>query len=267
MTRNSYAMDRGTAALLVPYLYTVQTRTSSTRDILANATTSWVPGIIFVLILTEATIGEAIAYYFLGYLSFVTIYEIGYLANDTIGLRNDSAPRDRLGRDVHARFHILFTGIRLAIFVGISLATGLLNDISYLVSYGALVAVILAHNLVEQVPLRFVTFLQMSAMRYFLPIYAALLILGSQSGAILVFCTGVFTFTLPRLLTYMEGKGRLDVPERSATDFHLKTALMTFPAITLLFALSHENALLFVWLWYCATGFGYFIMQRRGAPR
>lgn len=239
---------------LVPYLYSVHTRVHGLRDHLANAVTAWVPGMILLIFLRDLGFASAVFHYFVGFAAFISLYEIGYLMNDTMGLRRDVVARDRLGYRVKRGYIFLFAVIRIALFLAIVITTGLGEHPGYLVACAALAAVILAHNTVPQVELKFASFLQMSVLRFFLPIYPGLLLGGSGSAALVVLATGVFCFSYPRLLTYQESKDRLSLPERRKPWFHFQSMALTLPAVLTIVGLSSQIAPLIVWAWLCFVG-------------
>lgn len=250
--RVSSAIDRHLT--LVPYLYMAHTRAPGLRDHLANAATAWVPGLLMLLLMTDLGIGRSLVWYALGYAAFISLYEIGYLMNDTMGLRHDVVARDRLGFGVGQGYVAVFVAIRGALFLAVIIGTSLLWSPGYLIACAALAAVTVAHNTLRRVELKFASFLQMSALRFFLPVYPGLLATDTGSVAATVLVTGVFCFTYPRLLTYQEAKERLIMPERKAPAFHLQSMAMMLPIAGAITAMSGEIAPLAVWVWTCVVG-------------
>lgn len=238
---------------LVPYFYMAHTRAPRLRDHLANAATGWVPGFLMLWLMTDLGTVGALAWYAIGYAAFICLYEIGYLMNDTLGLRHDVVARDRLGFKVGPSYVAAFAIIRATVFAAVLMGAGLLWSSAYLIACGALASVTIAHNTLRRVELKFTSFLQMSVLRFFLPVYPGLLA-AEPAGAAVVLITGVFFFSYPRLLTYQEAKDRLFMPERREPFFHFQSMLMTFPIAVAISAVSGEVAPLAVWLWLCFVG-------------
>lgn len=239
---------------LIPYLYSIYTRMHGLRDHLANAATAWIPGMILLFFLTDLGLTGSVFQYFIGFSAFISLYEIGYLMNDTLGLRRDVVTRDRLGYRVTRVYVILFVMIRIALFLAIVICTGLAWHPGYLLACAALAAVTVAHNMAPQVELKFASFLQMSAFRFFLPVYPGLLSAGAGTAALVVLATGVFCFSYPRFLTYQDSKSRLSLPERRKPWFHFQSMILTMPAVLTIAGLSSQIAPLIVWVWLCFVG-------------
>lgn len=248
--RNSYSIRW----LWVPYLYTVHTRAPTLRDNLANISTAWVPGILLLLLLGEGGFAVSSINFLIGYLAFICLYEVSYLANDTLGLRTDEAPNDRLGFRMDRGFVTTFVLVRLLIFIFSTIWLNVLVSTIYLVSVAVLITVSILHNTPRSAGYKFFSFFQMSALRFFLPIYPGLRLVGAEDSALLVLIIGVFCFSFPRLLTYQESKHRLDIPERRDSRFHLHSMLMTSPIMVGLSVLTHEVASMVVWAWLCFVG-------------
>ncbi|MDE9450358.1 hypothetical protein J3R80_07730 [Aliiroseovarius sp. Z3] len=239
--------------LLLPFGYAFQSRYHWPRDFMVNALTAWVPGVILVALLGDLTISDAFIRYLLGYASFICIYELGYLANDTIGLRHDPTPRRRIDIGFSAGFIVAFIVVRLSIGLAAAVVLGVANSGLYWASVSALVAGLIAHNTLRSVELKFYTFLQLSLLRFTLPVLPALLIDAGTTAILTSFATALLLFTLPRFLTYLDAKGRLTLPERKARTYHLKTHVAVLPLVILLSVLTDETAPLVCLIWGVAV--------------
>ncbi len=245
----SCATDPHRLILLLPFGYAVASRYHWPRDFMVNALTAWVPGVILVAQLGDLSAGVAIASYLLGYVAFICIYELGYLANDTIGLRHDPTPRRRVDFSPSPGFLAGFVAIRLGTFLVVSMALGVATSGLYWAAITALVTTLVAHNTLRAVELKFYTFLQLSLLRFALPVVPVLIVKGGMEAILTTFATALLLFTLPRFLTYLDAKGRLSLPERKARSYHLKAHLAVSPLIALLSVLSHEAAPMICLIW------------------
>lgn len=235
--------------MLVPFGYAFVSRYHWPRDFLVNAATAWVPGIILVSLLAELSISSAITTYALGYVAFICIYEVGYLANDTIGLRHDPTPRRRVDHVPTVGFCTAFIATRAVGLAAAAHALGVIDLSVFWASVTALVATLIAHNTLRATELKFYTFLQLSLFRFALPVLPPLVVLKDVSACLITVLTGLLLFSLPRFLTYLDAKGRLTLPERKARNYHLKAHLAVLPLIVLLSTLTREPAPLACLAW------------------
>lgn len=239
----SFITQRNHALLLVPFLYAFFSRMKGLRGFGFNALTLWAPG----LILTYGITGQ-VAPYALGYLAFISLYELGYLMNDTWGLRHDSTPRRRIEVTYSAPFLLAFVAIRAGTILTMGHLLGLLANPGFWGVLALLGAAILAHNLLRREEFKMMTFFQMSLMRFATPILLA----TGLAQVPWVLITGALLFVFPRLLTYQDSKARLTIPERKQPDFALINTALTAPAIGLTYLISHEPAVLATWAYYLA---------------
>ncbi len=235
--------------LLVPFGYAFTSRYHWPRDFVVNALTAWVPGVILVALLGDLGAGPAVLTYLLGYAVFISLYELGYLANDTIGLRHDPTPRRRVDVVMSPTTILVFGTVRLGVALVAILALGVGGAAIYWATLAALGGTLIAHNTLRATEMKFFTFLQLSLFRFALPVLPVLVVAGDVVGMLICFATGLLLFTLPRFLTYLDAKGRLSLPERKARAYHLKTHLAVLPLVTLLSIATHEVAPIACLLW------------------
>ena len=198
---------------------------------------------------TDIHIIPATGYFFVGYLLFICMYEVGYLANDSYGLKNDPTPRQRLTINFKFFFVLIFVLLRIMLFLGITVWFDFIANPLFWISYISLSIVIVLHNTLRRVELKFFTFIQLSLLRFSLPVFSVLLIFDRPADILVTFLTGLMLFTYPRVMTYMDAKGRLSIPERKGTDFLLLCHLTTLPFLFLVSAASQTLAPIYAWLW------------------
>ncbi len=249
MMLNLLITEKNKYLLCIPYFYTFFSRTKSVRDFVVNAATSWMPAIILIFCLAEASFVESVLWFLLGYLLFVSVYEIGYLANDSYGLLNDPTPRDRLKLRPTLPFVMFFVLIRIFCFLLIAFSIDVIGSWFFWLLYILLCFVLVAHNIIDRLEYKFFTFFQLSVFRYSLPVFPALFINDKLNFLSLVMILGIFTFTLPRFLTYLDAKGRLNLPERKNKGFLLFSLLVMIPSLIALTAVFNTFAPLFIFGW------------------
>ncbi|MCI2395678.1 hypothetical protein [Aliiroseovarius sediminis] len=234
---------------LLPFGYAFVSRYHWPRDFVVNALTAWVPGVILVALLGDLGAGAALVSYLLGYAAFICVYEVGYLANDTIGLRHDPTPRRRVDVTPSAGFMLAFVGLRGAVLLAAAVALGVATSVVFWATIGALVAALIAHNTLRAVEVKFYTFLQLSLLRFSLPVLPVLILKNDTPGILTVFATGLLLFSLPRFLTYLDAKGRLSLPERKARAYHLKAHIAVLPLVALVSVMTGQPAPLACLAW------------------
>ncbi|MBA83432.1 hypothetical protein ACSSNL_00535 [Thalassobius sp. S69A] len=241
-----FITERNHAILLVPFLYAYFSRMKGLRGFGFNALTLWAPGLILTAGLTEASLGLILTLYFTGYLAFISVYELGYLMNDTWGLRHDSTPRRRIQVDYPKPFYPAFVLVRLGTVLTMGYVLGLLGMPAFWGVLALLGAAILAHNLLTREEFKMMTFFQMSLLRFSTPVFFA----TALTDAVWVMAVGALLFVFPRLLTYQDSKARLTIPERKLSDFALWNTLLAGPAIGVIYLISDQPAVLVTWVYY-----------------
>ncbi|MHA6265722.1 hypothetical protein ACXYMP_02490 [Aliiroseovarius sp. CAU 1755] len=253
----SFSTNRTRLLLWLPFAYAFTSRYHWPRDFVVNALTAWVPGVFLTSLLGGLGAAQALGAYALGYLVFISIYELGYLANDSYGLHHDPTPRQRVDLTLRPMFLVGFVGVRLATIGVAASLLGVVGSALFWAALGTLVVTLVAHNTLRSIELKFYSFLQLSLLRFSLPVFPALVVEGRQAAVLLVLCTGLMLFSLPRFLTYLDAKGRLNLPERKALQYHLKAHLTVAPMVFLLAFISAEPAPLWCLGWLVFVQLGY----------
>lgn len=245
----SFVIKASDTPLLLPFGYAFISRYHWPRDFVVNALTAWVPGIILVASVGDIPALSAPMVYLLGYIAFICVYEVGYLANDTIGLRHDPTPRRRIDLVPGPAFIAVFLIIRVFAFLLAAWALDCLSNPLFWGGFAVLAVTLIAHNTLHATELKFYSFLQLSLLRFALPVWPVLQG-GNDTGApLMVLLTGLLLFSLPRFLTYLDAKGRLHLPERKRHSYHLKAHLTVLPMVVLLSVISKDPAPLLCAIW------------------
>ncbi len=256
MSANRYITERNYFVLLVPFLYTYFSRMRGLRAFGFNAITLWFPGILLTYLIDKEDFLGTIYTYFAAYLVFISVYELGYLLNDTWGLRHDETPRRRIDIDYHISFFVTFFLIRIFSIVALSFWISVFFELWFWTILFLLSIAILMHNFVILQEIKIATFFQMSLMRFSIPI----IISTELHNSIAVLFSGCIFFVLPRLLTYLDSKKRLRIPERKNPSFLMKFYLIFAPFVFLLSFVSGEALAIWVWLYFltyaCLLYFG-----------
>ncbi|HEY0973771.1 MAG TPA: hypothetical protein VGE57_04705 [Solimonas sp.] len=254
--------------LLVPFFYLVSTRMNTPKSFLSNLSTAWIPGLLLAAWWGEADAATSIAHYALSYLAFISIYEIGYFANDTFGTKFDETPRHRLKAAPRLFGGVIFVAVRIIAWLLLANHLNAFSSYGWLAGMAALVTVMVMHNLLASSALKAVTFFQMSTLRFCVPLLP--LVPADRWSDILL--VGVFHFVYPRFITYLDSKGRLRIPERKSDRYGLQTQLLFLPLFALISIAVGSVLPLLVWGYYLLFQAGRFLVgeirsaRRKAAP-
>jgi hypothetical protein len=163
--------------------------------------------------------GASAARFLLAYVAFISLYEVGYLANDLLAFREEGGGRGRLGDAPPGA--ALVAGavvVRSGVFVGATWLLGLLADPRWWAFYALLASAFTVHNLLRSPALRLVSFVHLALSRFYAPIFA---FLGGPSLALLA-APVLLHYVLLRALGYLESKGISNIPGRGDTAFKVR---------------------------------------------
>lgn len=245
----------------IPFLYLATTRMNTIKGLVSNAATAWLPGIFIVMAWGDHSLPFSVIYYLAAYLVFVSIYEVGYLVNDTLGTRYDETPRHRLAFRPSAAEIVFFIVLRIVAASAIAWYLSLYESVAWRVAISALIIVICIHNTISSSALKAASFIQMSTLRFVIPVLP--LIRSDLTPYLLLI--GIFHFVYPRFITYLDSKGRLSIPERKTATYRLQYQLILMPVFILLSAMSSSYLPGLIWLYFLLfQAFWFLIEKNRG---
>lgn len=187
--------------------------------------TQILPSIWIVYSLSGLTPLDSVVNYTLGLLAFVAIYEIGYFANDTWDAARDPQGRRRTSLQVDALYIAAFVLARLLCWALIGLMTGWIFQSAWVAGYVCLGIVFALHNGILSGAVRSATFLQLAVLRIVLPTLGSI----GTSNLLLAVAVGSFLYAHLRLLSYLDSKGLLAMPERATPWYPLSQAAIFLP--------------------------------------
>ena len=211
--------------VFIPFGYALHTRIRGLRSLINNAATAWIPALILIALAAPDDPWSALWKLPISYICFIAFYELGYLYNDTWGTRGESNPRLRFKHDLAQWEALAVIGIRIAAIAAICGVMGWYKQTSWLTFYAILGIVIVLHNTISETAIRLVTFFQMSMMRFVAPIFVWL---PTEKFAMCLIA-GVVFFTFTRFITYLDAKGRLELPERKRWWYFVSVHLAFCP--------------------------------------
>jgi hypothetical protein len=230
----------------LPFFYFQQTRLKRVKDWAFHGLYEWIPGIIILSV--NLPLSTAILQFLIYYLAFISLYEIGYIANDQLA-HGETEGRVRR-RKLQTWEIILAVLVRVATFFAITslIASDDLRDHWYV--WNALLVVTFAiHNLLKPVALKCVTFCSLAFIRFFSPLCVMIDATLFQVLAVPI----VLHYVLFRLITYMDSKNLLSGFDRKTNGFRFGYYLLMLPFSMLLYLIYNSSVPLIVTGYYLAV--------------
>jgi hypothetical protein len=193
------------------------TRIRSPLELLYLIGSSWLPALWLIVRLGGDKPLEAAVQFGLGYLAFISCYEIGYLANDCWDAARSKDGRQRLRFAPTPAYVLAYIAVRGGTWAAIAILTGWISEPIWTGGFAALILVFALHNVLRSASLRTASFLQLSMLRFTLPIVA---VLGPDTYLVAFIAAAIF-YTPLRLLSYLDSKNLLVMTDRRSGQFKL----------------------------------------------
>ena len=214
------SFDPPSVFYLIPFTYFQRTRLRSLKEWIFHAWNEWLANCLILFCAFSFDAIEAVKCFLIGYIAFISLYEIGYIANDFYAVRNEANPRMRFGRAISRGMIAFWIVARFALFAAISYYFQFGFD--WFLFYIALAIVFALHNLMDDRSLKTYTFLQLAIFRFWAPVFMFLpkeVVMGLLPITVLYY---VFN----RTLTYMDSKDLLKLPNRTTLSFKLNSGFI-----------------------------------------
>lgn len=234
---------------LVPFLFLVTTRLRQKRDAAYLIVSSWLPAIWFLFRSSGGSLAEAVVNFALGYLAFVAVYEIGYLANDGWDSKRSADGRQRIPFSLGPVYVVLFVLARMATWLFIGFWSGWADDPVWIVAYGALAIAFAQHNLITVDGLRGASFFQLATLRFALPILGAV----PSSDRLLLILVAILFYTYLRFLSYLDSKDLLAILQRREHSFAVVQFAMLAPLALLVAAIANSFVVIDLTVYFLAA--------------
>ena len=252
-------MNSRRAFSLLPFGYWLVTRANSPRDFLYLVATSWVPAWWLLVRLADVNVLAAGLDFAIGYIAFQCVYEVGYLVNDAWDTQVSAGARKRLPFTVTAPYVAAFLLIRALVWIAIAWRLDWIANSQWIIGFAWLVLAFAEHNLLRSRALRVASFVQLTILRFLLPI-AAIVPPGRMATAA---TAALLFYVYLRTLSYMDSKDLLQMPERAAPDFSFRQTLVLVPAIAALAFLLREPVLIELLVYFLTIYGAWWLMQAR----
>lgn len=205
---------------LIPFFYFLSTRMRRLKDLVFHGLYEFVPAFI-ILFYLERSAGDAAYQLFFFYLAFISVYEIGYLANDQSAIDYEDE-RPRSGVRWKRWMIAVFVGIRVLVFAGVSWMMSVESE--WYLWFGLLGAVFTLHNLLRDRLMKCVTFSYLAFARFFSPMFSVVL----SPMFVILLAPVLVNYVLFRLITYMDSKGLLS-GDRKTGGFRIGYYVLLIP--------------------------------------
>jgi hypothetical protein len=225
------------------------TRLTTLRDVAYFTASQVLPTVWIVYRLSDLTLSASLQQFAAGYFAFISIYEIGYLANDAWDAARDPNGRRRLPFAVDAPFVLLFVGIRAAIWTAIGVGSGWIFDTTWLAGFACLAVVFGLHNFIPSGAIRSATFLQLAVLRIVLPALGAI----GSANLVLAVLVSTFLYAYLRFLSYLDGKKLLIIPERRNPLFPLSQIAIFVPMAAFISVATSQSLFLELSIYFLAV--------------
>ena len=231
---------------LLPGAYFVQTRVKDLRDLLYLLGTSFVPAAWFLYRSTDLGVDGALLSFGLGYLAFIAVYELGYLANDRWDAERGPGGRKRMPFKAGAPFLLAFVALRLLVWTAVAASTEWWRNPVWLGGFAALAAAFTLHNILRSPEARSASFVQLAVLRFSLPV------IGPLPVALvpLLLLLALLLYAYLRWLGYLDSKALLAMPARKDRHFGTVQMAVLAPVIFFVAVVAGSTLPLELWAWY-----------------
>jgi len=202
------------AVLLLPFTYFYSTRLS--KGALAfHVLFEWVAAIWLVTWLSTSHLGMDLIKVVLSYLAFISVYELGYMANDLHAAKFEADGRRRGPQDATSSWVIAWVLTRLMVFFGVTVLLQQWSQVGWWLFYIALGTVFALHNWLDDREMKVSTFAWLAWFRFMAPV---IFVVG-DSDRMGVGLAAAMGYVMFRQLGYMDSKGLLQMPGRQRPLF------------------------------------------------
>lgn len=199
---------------LLPFAYFWSTRLRN-GSIGFHVAFEWLAAAVVVVALADPYPLVALWTSALAYIAFISLYEIGYMANDLFAARAEQGGRLRGPQDAARGWILLWVVVRVAAFLGITWGLGLAHQPVWWSYHGALAVVFAFHNGLDDRELKAGTFLWLSWFRFMAPVLVA--VPTQFLPGIGLACA--MAYSAFRQFGYLDSKGLLRMPGRKRPLF------------------------------------------------
>lgn len=205
----------------LPFTYFWKSRLKGLKDWVFHGWNEWIINLLILFLASNFAIYSSIIKFVIGYLGFISFYEIGYIFNDFYAVKKEANPRLRFGKYVVPSL-VLITWILIRIAIFTYFLSYFNFNLNIVFFYCGLGLVFVLHNVLISKALKTFTFLQLALFRFWAPVF---FFIPKDLVATLLPIV-FFYYAFNRTLTYMDSKNLLQLPERTSISFRLNSSLI-----------------------------------------
>ncbi len=201
--------------LAIPFLYFYSSRIKKGGSIFFNLLFEWIPWLILIFGFSQYDFFQSLKFLFLSYIAFISLYEIGYIANDYFSIKFEKDGRYRAPISFNKRNIIFWISCRVIIFSLISNFLPFGGIYAWNILYIILLIFFTLHNLIKELQLKSITFFWLALLKYIIPV--VFIVREESIYPLLLIATVIY---VPfRFLSYLESKNLLLMNKRKTVNF------------------------------------------------
>lgn len=206
---------------LLPFAYFYKTRLRE-GSLAFHVIFEWLAAGVLVVAVGAAAPATALAGAGLSYLAFISLYEIGYLANDLFASRIEADGRKRGPQGAGGAWVAAWVMARLVIFIFATVLMDKLATPEWWSFFAALCVVFALHNALTDKEFKAATFLWLAWFRFMAPV----MFMVMEDQRLGIGMAAAMAYASFRLFGYLDSKGLLSMPGRQRPRFRLFFFLM-----------------------------------------
>ena len=215
---------------LLPFSYFYLTRLSK-GSLAFHVLFEWICAALLVIVFSDLLPLNALINSLVIYIAFISLYEIGYMANDLFAANKETDGRLRGPQNVKSYWIFLWIATRLVVFLAITLILNQEATLAWWSYFLALTIVFFLHNYFIDREYKASTFIWLAWFRFMAPI---IFIVESKYRMGIAFGAGI-VYAAFRLFGYLDSKGLLCMPGRQRVKFRLVFFLIPLAGCMALF--------------------------------
>lgn len=249
--------------LLLPFAYFYTTRLSK-GSLAFHAVFEWLAAAWVVAWVGVSGFSGIMLMMALTYVAFISVYELGYMANDLHAAQKESDGRQRGPQGAGAHWVVAWVIVRITVFMVITEVLEQWRQPAWWLFFMTLALVFTLHNWLEDREMKTATFAWLAWLRFMAPVI--FVVQDSQRMGIgLAAALGYVAF---RQLGYLDSKGLLKMPGRQRPAFRRFFFLMPVVGMGALWPYAEARG--YIWLatyWVVAAVVGTALTQHSASAK
>lgn len=237
---------------VLPFTYFQFSRLNNVKHLVYHFLLEWLPAPIIALYYNNFDTSVLVTF-FITYLAFISIYEIGYLTNDFFSEKFESTPRGRMADlSVSQTTVYILIFVRLIAFVFFTFILNAQNNGYWWIFFAMMLLTFTIHN-IRIKSFRISSFFSLSFFRFTAPLILVL----PLNILNMLFPVVMLYYSLFRTIAYIENRNGNSAPNKSETSLKIIYFINAFP-LGIVLAISYNSFLPIIFcLYYICIWFFY----------